>query len=194
MTGPSANPRTTGDGPAPRAALADARDDIWTVLAGVLAFLFGTLATFLVVRSAVWDVLKADLNTNSAIEIIAVTPFDVIFLQAQIAATVGVLLALETVCYLTRSALLGGEWWPRGPLPAGARAVLVVVGLALFPIGAALGYDHVFPVVLDILASPGSRWTIVRWGRVSLLTAVVSGIAVQLAFVGTVLSLSNWRQ
>lgn len=189
MTGPSTNLRSTESGT--RAALARARGDVWTLVAGVVAFLFGTLATWIALRGVVWDVLKTDLNTTPEIEVIAVTPFDVIFLQAQVAVAVGVLLAVEAALYRTRGTLLGGRWWPRDPLPAGVRVGLVAVGVALFPVGAVLGYDHVFPVVLDAVTGAAPSLTIIRWSRVALLVSFLSGLAAQLALVAGVVGLGR---
>ncbi|WP_415378540.1 hypothetical protein [Halosimplex sp. TS25] len=193
MTSPSTRKRAAG-GSRIRTALADARNDPWTLLAAVATFLLGAGSTWYALRIWIWPALTADLDAVHEISVVAVAPWDVILLQAQAAFAVGLVLAGESVCYRARGALLGERWSPSDPIPGAMRALLVAVGVALFPLGAALGYDRVVPVVLDILAGPGSRWTVVRWGRVSLLTAVVSGIAAQFAFVGTVLSLSNWRR
>ncbi|MFC7193636.1 hypothetical protein ACFQL4_01665 [Halosimplex aquaticum] len=99
------------------------------------------------------------------------------------------LLAVETVLYRSRSALLSERWWSGEPLSAGVRALLVAVGVALLPVGAALGYDHVVPVVVAFVASEGVTWSIVQWGRTATGVAAVSGVAAQVAFVSAVVAL-----
>jgi|GEM_PF-6130049 len=76
----------------------------------------------------------------------------------------------RAVCYRARGALLG-ERWSGEPLSATVRAFLVVAGGVLFSVGALLGYDRVVPVVVDLPAVPGSRWSVIRLSRVALATA-----------------------
>ncbi|QPV61853.1 twin-arginine translocase subunit TatC [Halosimplex litoreum] len=193
MTSPSTRQRSAGGGSAVRSVLGEARNDLLTLLAAALAFLTGTLATFLTMRRAVWPVLKRDVNAIVGIEteIIAVAPFDVIFLQAQVALAVGLLLALETVVYRARHAPELRRWWPGDALPATVRVGLALVGVALFPAGAALGYDYLVPAVLDVAMGPDPAWTIVRWARIASVISFVSGLAAQLGFVGVVVRLGE---
>jgi len=167
-----------------RPLLGAVRDDLLTVVAAVVVFSTGGLATFLWLRAVAWSALKADLS-GSAGTIVAVTPWDVILLQATVALAVGLVFALEVVCYRERDALLAGSW-PRFPLSAGVRRVLAVAGLALFALGALAGYERVFPVVVEALGA-GGQWSIVGLGRVAAVVAVVSGLAAQALLVVVVL-------
>ncbi|WP_459194605.1 twin-arginine translocase subunit TatC [Halosimplex sp. J119] len=188
MTSPST--QMASDGSGLRAVGAEMRN-LWTALAAIAAFLVGSLSTWFALRVSLWPVLKSDLATATDVTIVATTPWDVILMQAQVAAAVGLLLAVETVLYRSRSALLSERWWPGAPLPSGVRILLAAVGVALLPVGAALGYDHVVPIVVDLLAGEGATWTIVQWGRITTGIAAVSGLAVQTAFVSVVVSLGG---
>ena len=131
------------------------------------------------------------LHETGGVEVVDVTPHAVLVLQLQIAVAAGLLLTLETGCYLCRGALLGGRFCPCGPLSRQVRAVLLVLDAALFPIGFVLGYDVVFPAVFDFLGTQGPSWTIIRWSRTALLTALVMGFVAQLAFAVGVLGLTG---
>ncbi|WP_436923355.1 twin-arginine translocase subunit TatC [Halosimplex amylolyticum] len=191
MTSPSTRQRSAGGGSAVWAVLGEARNDLLTLLAAVLAFLTGAQVTFLEFRRVAWPVLKRDVNAIVGIEteIIATTPWDVIFLQAQVALAVGLLFALETVVYRARRTPELRRWWPGDPLHAAVRAGLVLVGVALFPAGALLGYESLVPTVLDFVMGADPAWSIVRWARIASLTSFATGLAAQLAFVGTVAAL-----
>jgi len=188
MTSPSTRQRSSGGGSAVRSVLGEARGDLLTLLAAVLAFLTGTLATFTAMRRVVWPVLRRDVNAIAGIEteIVAVAPFDVIFLQAQVALAVGLLLAVETVVYRARRAPELRRWWLGDALPAPVRVGLVLVGVGLFPVGAALGYDHLVPVVFEFAMGSDPSWSIVRWARIASVASFASGLAAQLALVGAV--------
>jgi len=82
---------------------------------------------------------------------------------------------------------------PANRLSGPVRALLVAVGILLFPLGALVGYDQCFPVVLETLASGDPTWTVGRWARVGLATAVAAALAAQVALVGIVVSLAGWR-
>lgn len=183
MTGP-ASPNRSGS--TPRALLTAVRDDLVTVVAAAAAFLGTALLTLGLLRVAAWDALKGDFAALSTDLIVAVTPWDVVLLQVTVALGVGVVFALEAACYRARAVLLGGRW-PRFPLPATARRLLVVLGVVLFPLGALVGYEQVFPAVVGVLDT-GGRWTVVEWGRVAGAVAVASGIAAQGALVAAVLA------
>ncbi|WP_436907410.1 twin-arginine translocase subunit TatC [Halosimplex marinum] len=182
--------RSAGRGSVVRAVLGEARNPV-TLLAAIAAFLVGSVTTWYALRVAAWAVLEADLTALVDVTVVATTVWDVILAQAQVAAAVGLLLAVEAVCYRARGALLGDRWWPGDPLPGTVRAFLVVAGAALFPVGVLVGYDYIVPVVVDLLAGDGTSWLVVRWARITLGTAVVSGLAAQLAFVGVVVGLGG---
>jgi sec-independent protein translocase protein TatC len=190
MTSSSTRERGSGGESAVRSVLDESRNLV-TLLAAAAAFLAGSVSTWYALRIAAWSALKADLDAVGDVTVVATTVWDVILLQAQTAVAVGLVLAVEVVCYRARGALLGDRWWPNGPLPGTGRAFLVVAGAALFPVGVFVGYDHAVPVVVGLLASDGTGWSVVRWARIALGTAVVSGLAAQLAFVGGVVSLGG---
>ena len=192
MTGPRFSSR---NGPTLRALLAAVRDNTVTVVAAIAAFLGTALVTWGWLRVAAWDALKSDvaaLSTDLVVAVtpwdvvVAVTPWDVILFQATVALAVGVVFALEAACYRARAVLLGGRW-PRFPLPATARSLLVIGGVILFPLGALVGYEQVFPAVVAVLDT-GGRWTVVEWGRAAAAVALASGVAAQGALVAVVLA------
>ena len=61
--------------------IGSARDDLRKAF---IVFVIGFMGTFYALRLYIWDTLKADLNQNPDIRIVATTPFDVILLQAKI--------------------------------------------------------------------------------------------------------------
>ncbi|QLH80110.1 twin-arginine translocase subunit TatC [Halosimplex pelagicum] len=193
MTGSPTRERAAGGGSAVGSVLGEARNDLWALLAAALAFLFGSLTTFLTMHRIVWPVLKRDAIAAVGAEtgIIDLTPFDVIFLKAQVALAVGLLFALEAVVYRARRTPELRRWWPGDPLPATVRVGLVLVGVALFPVGAILGYDHLVPVVFEFAMGSDPSWLIVRWARIASVTSFASGLAAQLALVGVVVSLGS---
>lgn len=182
MTGSQPRSRSRGRF---RALLGAVRDDPLTVVAAVVTFLAVSLTTFLWFRAVAWSALKGDLS-EVASTIVAVTPWDVILLQVTVALVVGVVFALEAVCYRERDALLAGSW-PRFPLSTGVRRLLAVAGLAAFALGAFAGYEQVFPVVVEALGT-GGQWSIVGLGRIAAVVAVASGLAAQAALVAAVLA------
>lgn len=190
MTSPSTGTRAAGGESAARSVLGEARNPV-TLAAAAGAFLFGSVSTWYALRIAFWPAFRRDLNAAEGVELLVTAPWDVILVQAQVAAVVGLVLAVEVVAYRARGALVGERWWLGDPLARPVRALLVAVGVALFPVGALVGYDQAFPLVLDALASGDPAWTVGRWARIGLATAVVSGLAAQLAFVGVVASLGG---
>jgi len=182
MTG--SQPRTRSRGRF-RALLGAVRGDLLTVVTAVVTFLTVSLATVLWFRTAAWGALKGDLSAVAG-TVIAVTPWDVILLQLVVGLVVGVVFALEVVCYRERDVLLAGSW-PRFPLPTGVRRVLAVAGLGVFALGALAGYEQVFPVVVEVLGS-GGQWSIVGLGRIAAVVAVASGLAAQAVLVAAVLA------
>jgi|GEM_PF-1324061 len=182
MTGSQHSSRSRGRF---RALLGAVRDDLLTVVAAVVTFLAVSLTTFLWFRAAAWSALKADLSAVAG-TIVAVTPWDVVLLQATVGLAVGVAFALEVVCYREREVLLTGSW-PRFPLSTGVRRVLAVAGLALFVFGALAGYERVFPVVVETLGA-GGQWSIVGLGRIAAVVTVASGLTAQAVLLAAVLA------
>lgn len=184
MTSPSATQRPTSDTSTIRAVLAEARGDPWTLLSALLAFLLGTLATWTTLRVVAWDALKSNLASDSGLTVIAVTPWDVILLQARVAALVGFVLAAETVVYRCRHVLQVSTWLRGASVPSSARVAIAVAVLGAFPVGALLGYRHVFPVVGDALTPADGTVTIVRQAGFVCYTAIGAGLLAQLTTLG----------
>lgn len=132
MTGSQPHSRSPGR---LRALLGAVRDDLPTVVAAVVVFSTGGLATFLWLRAVAWSALKADLS-GSAGTIVAVTPWEVILLQATVALAVGLVFALgalagyEQVFPVVVEALGAGGQWSIVGLGRVAAVVAVVSGLA----------------------------------------------------------------
>ena len=79
-----------------------------------ILFVIGLMGTIYLLRNFVWARLKADLNVQEDIVVVAVTPFDVILLQVKIGLLVGVIVALPLLLYYSRDALKERGIWPRG--------------------------------------------------------------------------------
>ncbi|MFB6183704.1 MAG: twin-arginine translocase subunit TatC [Haloarculaceae archaeon] len=165
------------------AMLSSAQEDLQRVF---MVFVAGFLLTFYALRTVVWDVLKADLNTNPHIEVVAVTPFDVILLQAKIALVVGVLVMLPVLVYYARDALRERDWWPGNRVSRLRLAVLGTVVVALFVLGVGYAYLLFFPIMLNFLASNAvgagfdPTWSIVKWAQFIFLLSLSFGLAAQL--------------
>ena len=86
-----------------------------------ILFVVGLIGTIYVLRAFVWQRLKADLNVNPAIDIVAITPFEVILLQVKIGLVVGVVLTIPPLIYYSRDSLRRrGRWPDRRPSSAAA--------------------------------------------------------------------------
>ncbi|MDG5777484.1 twin-arginine translocase subunit TatC [Haloarculaceae archaeon H-GB1-1] len=159
-----------------------------------LVFVFGLLVTIYALRMFIWDRLKADLNQNPHIDVIAVTPFDVILLQAKIGMVVGAVLTLPILIYYSRDSLRKRGWWPSDKVPRWKLALLVVFVLTLFTLGVTYSYVVFFPVMLDFLASNAigagfnPTWSIVKWTQFIALLSASFGFAAQLPLAMSVLS------
>jgi sec-independent protein translocase protein TatC len=159
-----------------------ARSDLRKVF---ILFVIGLLGTVYLLRQFIWDRLRADLNTNPNIEIIAVTPFDVILLQVKIGLVVGILFSLPLMIYYGRDPLRERGLWPTG-LPRWKLAVLGLVAAALFVGGAAYAYVIFFPAMFGFLASNAVQagfeptYSIVKWTQFIFLLTLSFGLAAQL--------------
>jgi len=171
--------------------LTNARDDLQKVFLVAVA---GFMGTFWALRLFIWDMLKRDLNTNPNTEIIAVTPFDVILLQAKIGLFVGVLIALPVMVYYGRDALRARGWWPAEDVPRWKLVFPVTLSIALFVGGIAYSYYVFFPVMLGFLAGNAVNaglqpsWSIVKWTQFIAFLGLSFGIAAQLPLMMSGLS------
>jgi len=171
--------------------LTNARDDLQKVFLVAVA---GFMGTFWALRLFIWDMLKRDLNTNPNTEIIAVTPFDVILLQAKIGLFVGVLLAIPTMVYYGRDALRARGWWPAEDIPRWKLVFPATLSVVLFVGGIAYSYYVFFPVMLGFLAGNAVNaglqpsWSIVKWTQFIAFLGLSFGIAAQLPLMMSGLS------
>ncbi|MFB6139052.1 MAG: twin-arginine translocase subunit TatC [Halosimplex sp.] len=163
--------------------IGSARDDLRKAF---LVFVFGFMGTFYALRLYVWDQLKADLNHNPNIRIVATTPFDVILLQAKIGLAVGILLAIPVVIYYGRDALRARGWWPAEDVPRWKLAIPALLSVGLFVGGIAYAYFLFFPLMLGFLAGNAVKagfepaWSIVKWTQFVVFLAFSFGLAAQL--------------
>jgi sec-independent protein translocase protein TatC len=171
--------------------LSSAQDDLKKAF---MVFVVGFLGTFYALRIFIWDQLKRDLNTNPDIEVIAVTPFDVILLQAKIGIVVGILMAIPVVVYYGRDALRVRGWWPAEDVPRWKVAGPALMALVLFVAGIAYAYNLFFPLMLGFLASNAVKagfqpsWSIVKWTQFITFLSLSFGLAAQLPLVMSGLS------
>jgi len=151
-----------------------------------IAFVIGFLGTFYLLRAFIWNRMKADLNTHPEIQVIAVTPFDVILLQVKIGLVAGILLAVPVVLYYSRDALRKRGRWPADRIPRWQLATLAVMSSVLFLGGVAYAYTLFFPLMLNFLAGNAfqagfePKYSIVKWSQFIFLLTLSFGLAAQL--------------
>jgi sec-independent protein translocase protein TatC len=187
--------RTVAEG---RAAMGEmlraAQKDLQKV---AVVFLVGLLGTILYLYYYGWAVLKRDLLSHTEADVFAITPFDVILLQAKIGLIVGAILALPVLIYFARDALRDRGYWPTEKVPRWKLAGLGAIGLVLFVFGIAYGYYVFFPVMFEFLASNAANsgftptYSIVKWAEFVLFLTLSFGIAAQLPLIMSALSYSG---
>ncbi|PSP68743.1 preprotein translocase subunit TatC [Halobacteriales archaeon QS_1_69_70] len=139
--------------------VAEGREHVGTMLSTAqthlqkvfMLFVVGLIGSIYVLRAFVWTRLKADLNANEEILIVAITPFEVILLQVKIGLVVGVLLTIPPLVYYSRDALRRRGRWP-DHVARWKVAGFVLVSALLFLGGVAYAYVLFFPLMLDFLA------------------------------------------
>jgi sec-independent protein translocase protein TatC len=176
--------QTVADG---RAAMGEmlraAQKDLQKV---AVVFLVGLLGTILYLYYYGWAMLKQDLLSHTEAEVFAITPFDVILLQAKIGLIVGAILSLPVFVYVARDALRERGRWPAEQIPRWKLAFLAGTAIVLFVVGIAYGYYVFFPVMFDFLASNAAdsgftpNYSIVKWAEFVLFLTLSFGIAAQL--------------
>ncbi|WP_254832527.1 twin-arginine translocase subunit TatC [Haloglomus salinum] len=161
-----------------------------------ILFVVGLMGTIYVLRNFVWAQLKADLNVQEDIVIVAVTPFDVILLQVKIGLVVGILVALPLLLYYSRDALKARGIWPTG-IPRWKIATVSFFSFLLFCGGVAYGYAVFFPTAFQFLAENAVQsgfaptYSIVKWAQFIMLLSASFGLAAQLPLVMSALSYSG---
>lgn len=186
MTSSPSARQTADDRSRVRAVIEDTLGDPLAIVLGVVTFLAAVPATVFAMQNGLWDALRRGLLERvNDLDVVAVTPFDVIFLQVRIALLVGFVLALEAVALRW--------WWPRSPLPGSSRLLLALVGAALLPVGAVLGYEFLFPPVFEFVVGDG--WvSAIKWVGLACYVSLTTGVAAQLAFAGSVSGLGRRRR
>jgi sec-independent protein translocase protein TatC len=161
-----------------------------------ILFVIGLMGTIYLLRRFVWAQLKADLNVQEDIVVVAVTPFDVILLQVKIGLVVGVIVALPLLLYFSRDALKQRGLWPTG-VPRWKIATVGLFALLLFLGGVAYGYAVFFPTAFQFLAQNAvdsgfaPTYSIVKWAQFIILLSVSFGLAAQLPLAMSALSYSG---
>ena len=159
-------------------------------------FVIGLVGTIYVLRAFVWQRLKADLNTNSAIDVVAITPFEVILLQVKIGLVVGVVLTIPPLIYYSRDSLRRRGRWP-DRVPRWKVAGFLAVSALLLLGGIAYAYNLFFPLMLDFLASNATaagfepKYSISMWAQFIFLLSLSFGLAAQLPLVMSSLAYSG---
>jgi sec-independent protein translocase protein TatC len=156
-----------------------------------IVFVVGLIGTIYALQEYIWTRMKADLNANPDIQIVAVTPFDVILLQVKIGLVVGFLLSLPLLVYYARRPLRERDLWLPDRIDAstGTYVVVGLLSLLLLLGGIAYAYFLFFPLMLDFLASNATsagfepKYSIVMWAQFIFLLSVSFGLAAQLPLV-----------
>ncbi|WP_247002845.1 twin-arginine translocase subunit TatC [Halosolutus gelatinilyticus] len=153
-------------------------------------FLLNFLGVFYFVRLVMWPRLEADLLARGA-EIVALTPFDVILLQAKLATIGGIVLTVPILIVLVRTSI--GERGTRAWLRRRWHVVLgtCALAIALFAGGVLYAYGVIFPFLFDFLAANAIQsgftptYSIVHWTQFVLTLVLVMGVAAELPLVMT---------
>ncbi|MFB6354865.1 MAG: twin-arginine translocase subunit TatC [Halobacteriales archaeon] len=161
-----------------------------------IVFVVGLIGTFYALRLWIWPVLKRDLLARGA-DVVAITPFDVILLQAKFGIAVGILVAIPPFLYYAREPLKRRGLYPEEGIN---RWKLVTVGLLatlLFAGGVTYSYNLFFPIMFDFLANNATSaglvptYSIVHWTQFIFVLALSFGLAAQLPLVMTALAYAN---
>jgi sec-independent protein translocase protein TatC len=177
-----------------------------------LVFVIVFVLTIYAMRAIVWPILRADLLPKIPgidPETVAITPFDVILMQAKIGIIIGVVAAIPVFVYYAREPLKTRGWYPKEGLATWRIGAIVFLSIALFFGGITYSYNVFFPVMFDFLAknadSAGlvNSYSIVYWTEFIFILAFSFGVAAQLPLFVTALSYAgivpyetfrdNWR-
>ncbi|QLD85999.1 twin-arginine translocase subunit TatC [Natronomonas halophila] len=184
--------------------VAEGRQHLGTLLRGLqkhlqkvfIVFLIGFIGTFTVLRLYVWEILKQDLNAHPDIVVVAITPFEVILLQAKIGLAAGVVFAIPPILYLSRDSLKARGRWPEN-LPRWKAIGFGIASAALFAGGVAYAYYLFFPLMFAFLASNAvgagfePTYSISMWAQFIFLLSMSFGLAAQLPLAMSSLSYSG---
>ena len=175
--------------------------DLWGAAQGKLqrifvVFVVGLLATVVAMRVWIWPVLERDLLAQGA-DIVVITPFDVILLQAKFGIVVGIIVSIPAFLYYAREPLKRRGFYPKGGVARWKLAGIALLGLLLFVGGIAYAYNLFFPIMFDFLANNAQSaglaptYSIVDWTQFIFVLALSFGLAAQLPLVMTALAYAD---
>ena len=171
------------------AMLSTAQDHLRKVF---VVFLIGFLASFYALRGVGWpylkEVTKRQMSATLAEEVqfVAVTPFDVILLQAKIGAIVGIIVALPVLLFYTRDSFRDRSWYPQTGVARWKLAGIGTLAFALFFGGIFYGYMVFFPLMFQFLADNATsagfqtNYSIVKWTEFVAFLSLSFGLAAEL--------------
>lgn len=153
-----------------------------------IVFVAVVLTVIYSLRIYIWPQLEADLLAQDVAEIVVLTPFDVILLQAKIGIIVGILSLIPTVAYYAREPLKRRGYYPED-LPRWKLWTFGFAAIGLFVLGVVYSYNIFFPFVFAFLAhhtvSVGlvPTYSLVDWTQFIFVLALSFGLAAQLPLV-----------
>ena len=165
-----------------------------------IVFVIGFIGTFYALRIWIWDFLEAtakaemDAVIADSTDIITLSPFEVILLQAKIGMVVGIILAIPALLYYSRDALR--RRGIRSVVPISKR-YMVAFGLTSFVLfwsGIVYAYAIFFPFVFDFLAFNAVQLGVKPSFSITMFTEFIAlltlsfGLAAQLPLIMGVLS------
>ena len=161
-----------------------------------IVFLIGFIGTFTALRLYIWDILKRDLNAHPDIVVVAITPFEVILLQAKIGLVAGALLAMPGLAYFARASLKRRGRWPEH-VPRWKAVGFAGVSALLFVGGVTYAYRLFFPLMFAFLAGNAvgagfqPTYSISMWAQFIFLLSLSFGLAAQLPLIMSTLAYSE---
>ena len=161
-----------------------------------IVFVVGFIGTFYALRLWIWPSLEADLLARGA-DTVAITPFDVILLQAKFGIAAGIVLSIPPFLYYARDPLKRRGLYPQGGVANWKLALIGLMAALLFVGGVAYSYNLFFPIMFRFLAgnaiSAGlaPTYSIVDWTQFIFVLALSFGLAAQLPLVMTALAYAD---
>jgi sec-independent protein translocase protein TatC len=160
-----------------------------------IAFVIGFIGTFYAMAQVVWPFLKEVTTSGMSkkvmnqVDIVAVTPFDVILLQAKIAMVAGVIVAIPVLLYYARDSFRHRDWYPDFSISYWKVVPLLGLAVALFVGGLAYGYSLFFPLMFEFLAKNATnagfspKYGIVEWTEFVLVLTLSFGLAAEMPLI-----------
>ncbi|WP_231186743.1 twin-arginine translocase subunit TatC [Haladaptatus sp. DYF46] len=160
-----------------------------------LVFVAGFIGTFYAMDTVAWPFLRRVMTQEMPksvmrhVDIVAVTPFDVILLKAKIGTVAGVILAIPVLLFFARGAIRRQGWYPDASVSYWKGGVVVLLGAGLFAAGLAYGYSLFFPLMFNFLAKNAvnagfsPKYGIVSWTQFVLVLSFSFGLAAEMPLV-----------